>query len=683
MRSVKYTILLVAFVPLMALMAVGGYITYSRLSEAADMQRLVPLVDLSRNASAVIHELQIERGQTVGLISSGYGADATARVARQRGRADAAITEYHRMVAAFGDVAKALDLEEPLAEIDAALAAIAGHRAEVDARAVTVPENVGFYRDAIRRLLTVISVAARSSPTRAVAAELLPFQALVLAKESAGLERAIGAAVLNAIADDTFDLGRYQAFYAHQVGEKAYLANFRKFSTPNQRALFDATVSGPEIERFDAWRDILKALPESRDAAGLTGAEWFAGATRRIELIKSVEDATIANARVVAQREADALSGYAYRLILVMLVIAAAVTAFALLVGSRLTAALKDIAGTVGRLAEGETVEVIAHTDRPDEIGHLARAALVFRDHEEARRDARGREEEEARAKIARQEKMESLIAAFRPSVQDLLREVSESMDKMRSTAGLLTELSDVTSQKAGGASTASETAAGNVQVVASATEQLSSSISEISQQLARLTEVVSRAMGTTRETSDNISGLDSAAQKIGVVVTLIQDIAEKTNLLALNATIEAARAGEMGKGFAVVASEVKALANQTARATEDIAAQVSAIQGATVNAVEGIQGITTVMEEVDVYASTIAAAVEEQGAATGEISRNIGEASSGAKEVAGNVEDISGAVQESTDAAQQVRHAADGVANQARALGASIETFLDEVAAV
>ena len=682
MRSVNYIILLVAAVPLLALMAVGGFTAYNRLSEAAEMQRLVPLVDLSRDASAVIHELQIERGQTVGLISSNYAADAAERVAQQRQRADAAIAEYETMVAGFRDAAKALDLEQPLAEIDAALSSIAEHRDQVDAHTVTVPKNVGFYSDAIGRLLTVISVAARSSPTRSIAAELLPFQALVLAKENAGLERAIGAALLNGLANGTFDFNRFQAFFANQISEKAYLANFRKFATPEQRTLFDATVSGPDIETFEAWREILDALPETRDAAGLTGAEWFAGATQRINLIKSVEDTTIANARVVAQREADALSSYAYRLILVMLVMTVAVAAFAIAVGNRLTKALKDITGIVGRLAEGQLVEEIDHIERSDEIGQLARAALVFRDHEEARREARGREEEEAQSKIARQEKMDSLIAEFRPSVQALLAEVTGSMDEMRSTAGLLTELSDVTAQKAGGASDASENAAGNVHVVAAAAEQLSSSISEISQQLARLTEVVSRAMGTTRTTSDNISGLDTAAQKIGEVVTLIQDIAEKTNLLALNATIEAARAGEMGKGFAVVASEVKALANQTARATEDIAAQVSAIQHATVEAVEGIQGISAVMEEVDTYAATIAAAIEQQGSATSEISRNVGEAASGTKAVVGNVGDIGDAVEESTQAAQQMRNATNSVASRAQALGASVEAFLDEVAA-
>ncbi|MBL8642663.1 MAG: methyl-accepting chemotaxis protein, partial [Rhodospirillaceae bacterium] len=228
----------------------------------------------------------------------------------------------------------------------------------------------------------------------------------------------------------------------------------------------------------------------------------------------------------------------------------------------------------------------------------------------------------------------------------------------------------------------ASEQASTNVQTVAAATEELSSSIQEISRQVAESTRVVSQAVQEATKTKDLVRGLDEAAGRIGRVVALITDIAEQTNLLALNATIEAARAGEAGKGFAVVASEVKNLATQTAKATEEIGGQIEGIQNATKSSVDAIERIFDTIEKVNGISTTIASAVEEQGAATKEIARNVEQAASGTKEVSTNIVGVTQAAGETGQVSTQVLEAAKELARQSTTLRTEVDTFLTDIKA-
>jgi methyl-accepting chemotaxis protein len=257
---------------------------------------------------------------------------------------------------------------------------------------------------------------------------------------------------------------------------------------------------------------------------------------------------------------------------------------------------------------------------------------------------------------------------------------VAAAATQMQSSAQALSATAEQTSQQSSAVAAASEEVTANVQTVASAAEQLSSSISEISRQVTESTKISQEAVDETNRTNDTVQGLAEAAQKIGDVVKLISDIAGQTNLLALNATIEAARAGEAGKGFAVVASEVKSLANQTAKATEDIAAQVSAIQDETSAAVGAIKGIGATINRVNEIAVAISSAVEEQGAATSEISRNVQEASNGTQEVTKNIGGVSTAAGEAGQAAGQVLESANGLSENAVDMRKKIEDFLANI---
>jgi methyl-accepting chemotaxis protein len=287
---------------------------------------------------------------------------------------------------------------------------------------------------------------------------------------------------------------------------------------------------------------------------------------------------------------------------------------------------------------------------------------------------------EEGKAHFNRQ--LNALADAFESSVKGVVQAVAGSAGDLRGHAQKMTTLADDATARATAVAAASEEASTNVQTVASAAEELSGSITEISRQVAQSTKISGQAVDEAEKANAQVRALAETAQKIGDVVKLINAIAGQTNLLALNATIEAARAGEAGKGFAVVASEVKSLANQTAKATGDIAAQVAAIQEATRTAVEAIKSIGGTIGRINEISTAIAAAVEEQNAATNEIARNVQQASQGTNEVSANITGVNQAASETGKAAAEVLRAAGLLTQQSDSLGREVDGFLQKIRA-
>jgi methyl-accepting chemotaxis protein len=285
------------------------------------------------------------------------------------------------------------------------------------------------------------------------------------------------------------------------------------------------------------------------------------------------------------------------------------------------------------------------------------------------------------REQAQRRSIMEQAIASFRPQVEKLLSSVSDSAIAMRSTASTLFGSSSQTSQHAESAVDAVHEASTNVETAAVSADELSRSIAEISGQLGQTTNIVRSATLEAQGTDQEIAGLAAGAQKIGEVVKLISSIANQTNLLALNATIEAARAGTAGRGFAVVASEVKSLSVQTAKATQDIASHILAVQNSTISAVDAIRRIVVRMQEINRHTAAVAASVEQQNAATGEISQNVTSAAQGTGAVVSVLSEVAGAANETRTSAQTVLNASQTVETAVSNLRSEVETFLAKVA--
>jgi methyl-accepting chemotaxis protein len=377
-----------------------------------------------------------------------------------------------------------------------------------------------------------------------------------------------------------------------------------------------------------------------------------------------------------------------YRATLVILGLVGA--AILLVVGVITFLVNRNIAGSLGRLkgcmeklAAGDLAIDIAEAARRDEIGEMAGAVRVFKDNAVTmRRLEREQAELKAQGEAEKRRALSGLADTFELKVRGIVDAVSQAVGVIQATARSMATTSEGTRQQALAVASGASQAMTNVQTVAASSEELSTSIGEIGRQVVQAAGIARRAADEGRRTDDSVASLADAAQKIGEVVALINDIASQTNLLALNATIEAARAGEAGKGFAVVASEVKALATQTAKATDDIRAQIAAIQGETTTAVSAIRSISRTILEVNEISTAIASAVEEQTTATQEITRNVQQAASGTRDVSQNIAAVSAAVEEAGAAAVEVRRAADGLAAQAAALRHEADQFLATVRA-
>jgi methyl-accepting chemotaxis protein len=344
---------------------------------------------------------------------------------------------------------------------------------------------------------------------------------------------------------------------------------------------------------------------------------------------------------------------------------------------TRLNAAL-------GEMARGRLDISIPGADRGDEIGDLAKTVTVIRTNAEDKAHAEvvAKTEQDATAAQQRKADMQSLAQQFETVIGEIVNTVSSASSQLESSAGSLTSTADRSKQLATAVASASEEATTNVQSVASSTEEMASSITEISRQVQESARMAGDAVGQARSTTERVSELSKAATRIGDVVELINTIAGQTNLLALNATIEAARAGDAGRGFAVVASEVKALAEQTAKATGEIGQQISGIQAATQESVNAIKEISSTIERLSEISSTIAAAVEEQGAATQEISRNVQQAAHGTQQVSSNIADVERGSAETGSASSQVLAAAKALSGDSGRLKQEVSRFLTSVRA-
>jgi methyl-accepting chemotaxis protein len=353
------------------------------------------------------------------------------------------------------------------------------------------------------------------------------------------------------------------------------------------------------------------------------------------------------------------------------------------IIGRGISRPIRAIADVLLALANGNKAVDVPYADRGDEVGENARAAQIFKENL-LRIEKMEAEQRNVEQRVAEERKMamRRLADDFQRAVGGIIDAVSSASSQLESAAASLTGTAASTQQLSGAVAAASEETSVNVQGVAAASEQLSSTVTEISRQVQESSAIASSAVQQAGKTNASVNELSQSAERIGDVIGLINTIASQTNLLALNATIEAARAGDAGKGFAVVAQEVKALAAQTAKATSEIGAQIAGMQTATQDAVNAIEEITSTINKMSEISGAIAAAVEEQGATTKEISRNVTEAAKGTSEVASNITEVSRGAGETGSASSQVLSSAKALSSESQHLKTEVEKFLATVRA-
>jgi methyl-accepting chemotaxis protein len=468
---------------------------------------------------------------------------------------------------------------------------------------------------------------------------------------------------------------------------KAGLESTAKLLADARAKTKDATV-GAAIENFQKFAPQYQAAIEKNLQAVATQTKLTAERAEpaRIELDKTLDDAKATvvkyaeelTATLAAQEARGRMIGITLDVVVVLILIGAAV--FASLTIAR---PVRRIGEVLMELAGGNKAVDIPYADRGDEVGANARAATAFRDNLIRMERLEAEQKETAqRAAAERKAEMHRLADEFQAAVGQIVDTVSSASTELEAAAGTLTKTAEVTQELSGSVAAASEQASANVQSVASATEEMTASVTEISRQVQESSKIATEAVNQARQTDARINELSQAAGRIGDVVKLITAIAEQTNLLALNATIEAARAGEAGRGFAVVASEVKALAAQTAKATEEISSQIAGMQTATGESVAAIKAIGSTIGRIAEIAGGIAAAVEEQGAATSEIARNVGEAAKGTAQVATSITDVNRGAGETGSASAQVLGSAQSLSRESNHLRHEVDKFLSTVRA-
>jgi len=666
-------LMLVVLVPLIGLAICGGRLTYESWSSYSSLGDAMSVLRVAV-ASARFTGIGIpDEGGLNRDVIAGHGDRAQLPAARRL------LDETYKALhdAGLALTVKAPTLERQLKAIDEHMRAIVALRAQVDANALKSPnDSTRIISPAAMAGVDLVGSASVVVNDATLSRRIFALYATIQFIQTAMVQRGSGETSLRGskLPPDAFFL-LSRGYALNTTFDKL----FREYAPAKVIAEYDAfdKANGHDLDQLRRL-----ALANTGTAIDPARLQRFIAINRELTpLAARILDQTT---QIVSEEGEGMLSDARRDLLIYLgltLVVLATVVVLARMVMRTVRELLGELAGTMDQMRDGHYDVAIPHVKRADEIGGMARAVEGFRENF-VRVTAQENERKNAETTTERKSLLARLAGDFEAVIGNIVGAVSSASGELATAATTLTKTAETTQQLSTTVAAASEEASTNVQSVASATEEMTGSIGEIGRRVQESSEIAGEAVGQAQKTDQRIGKLAEAASRIGDVVKLITAIAEQTNLLALNATIEAARAGEAGKGFAVVAQEVKQLAAQTAKATSEISGQIGEMQAATQDSVAAIKEIGVTISRISEIATTIASAVEEQGAATQEISRNVQQAAAGTTKVAGNIADVSAGAARTGEASAEVLAAAQSLSQQSDRLKSEVGKFLATVRA-
>ncbi|WP_119166224.1 methyl-accepting chemotaxis protein [Algihabitans albus] len=671
--------------PLLTALLLGLILGYQQLQVLHSSKLSISAIEVAEASNALVHQLQRERGRSVGFLSSDERERVSEALNAQRSETDRAVAAFDVVLTRNPPAellsARAADFVTSRKLVDEAL----GLRARVDAGDASVGNVLSGYTTAVEGLIDTIGFAVEVSQSTEVTENLLAYLALVKAVENAGLERALGSRVFDLIGRHEFDASLYNSYLVRLAGERAYLRDFLAFAKPEFREHFKSTVVGADVDQVIAWREILTTLPQTLDGQGVRGVEWFDTATSRIDLIVEVENWIAAQTLDVAQAKAQSAR---------LRLIAVAAGLLALTLGgawitrrqtSRMVKAVDFVSDRLQSLASGDLDLDLTQPDQAlqsTETLQMHTGLIELRKSAQAQRRLQQEKLEAAEAEAARAGTLRSIVSEFRGEFESVLSRLTQGTSALSDSAVRLTDGASGTQHRSSTASLEASRSTEAAESVAGAAEKIASSIGEVSRQAQSMRGQAATVSQESGEIAEHFAGLKSMGDEIRSVMDLISRIADQTTLLALNATIESARAGEAGKGFAVVASEVKSLAVQTGSSTENIRAKVEAMVAAIDRSAASIERVSSAIDGLDSQVGIVTTAVDEQLVTADDISQSAAHAAAGTKAASTNVQEVEAIATETNKEASSVRQTVGDLSALVETLEAQTRGFLERIMA-